>query len=137
MLDAFDRENTILHQDWDARFEKTTDDITLIQTVAADEPKPVWCSADISQRRKRPDERLALGASGMTSVFLRGGFHSLSYHDQARLLINVWPNVILQCATCREPTIFQIGAQVNAMKVERVCPTRDLLLPPSKPRKRR
>src|SRR5690606_10865066 len=132
MLDGFDRLNTILHQDWDARFEKTAQDPLLIRTVASDTPKPVWVSADISQYRKRPDERKALGESGMSAVYVRGGFHDLSYHDQARLLINVWPNVILQCSNCREPTVFEIGNNVRTMKVEFYCLTKELLLPPGK-----
>lgn len=133
MLDGFDRDNTILHQDWDARFDNRTDDVSLIETVAADEPMPVWFTADVRQRTS-PDERKALGSSGMTAVFLRGGFHDLTPHNQARLLINVWPNVVLQCRTCREPTIFEIGNRVTTMKVDRVCLTRELIVPRKKKR---
>lgn len=135
MLDAVDRDNTMRHQDWDARFDPTSLDLVLIEAVSTDEPKPIWVTADLNQVRRNADERIALGNSGMTAIFFRSGFHDHSPWDQARLLVTVWPSVILQCSNVKEPTIFEVGAQLNTRKVEKVCLTRELII--SKPKRKR
>jgi len=41
MLSHFDRENNIVHQDDDARFQADSPDAEIINTLAAEIPKPV------------------------------------------------------------------------------------------------
>jgi hypothetical protein len=122
MLDAYDRNNSISHQDRDARFTPETDDVTLIRTVGGDDPKPVWVSADVSQYQRFPAERLALVESGMHAVFFRAGFHNQSFRDQAIKLLTVWDNVARQCATARAPTLFEVGSRIHSNKVEAIGP---------------
>jgi hypothetical protein len=107
MLDAYDVHNTARHLDDDARFEKTSADVDIIATVAADVPKPVYVTADLANRRV-PEERAALRDSGMSIVFLRGKFHHIAIHDQAVKLLRIWPEVVAACERCREPTAFEI-----------------------------
>jgi hypothetical protein len=123
MLDAYDRDNTIAHLDGDNRFSPTTPDIDWIQTIAADQPKPVLITADQRMRRD-PVERHALAHSGLTIVFLRAGFHKLTFHDQAVKLLTMWPKIVELVGRVAEPTAFEITPA--ARKVDRLCKTKDL-----------
>lgn len=107
MLDAYDVENTIRHLDDDARFTPRSADVDIINAVAADEPKPVYVTADQGNRRI-PEERAALRESGMSIVFFRGRFHHIAIHDQAMKLLGIWPEVVKACERCREPMAFEI-----------------------------
>lgn len=121
---AYDRANTVVHQNWDGRFVHDTDDVTLITTVAGD-PDTIWVSADMAQRRVQA-ERAALAQSGLTAVFFRGGIHAMKPRDQALKVICAWDNIVLACRTCREPSVFEISNRTLADKVECVCLTKDL-----------
>jgi hypothetical protein len=123
MLDAYDRDNTILHLDDDNRFSPDTSDIDWIQTTASDTPKPVLITAD-QRLRRDPVERHALAHSGLTIVFLRAGFHNLTFHDQAVKLLTIWPKIVEIATRVTEPTAFEITPA--ARKVDRLCRTKDL-----------
>jgi hypothetical protein len=126
MLRAFDRDNNIDHEDWDKRFSHDAEDTDLIGVVAGDTPKPVWVSADLSQR-KNPAERLALARSGMSLVFFRAGFNSaFSFHQQAIKIVTVWPSVVQQCQTTRQPSVFEVSSKLHSEKVEYKCLTTEL-----------
>lgn len=123
MLDAYDVENTIRHLDDDARFYPNSPDVDIIAAVSADEPKPVYVTADQGNRRV-PAERAALRDSGMTVIFLRGRFHHIAIHDQALKLLRIWPEIVNACARCREPKAFEITPGSNKVSVWKL--TRDL-----------
>lgn len=123
MLDAYDRDNTITHLDGDNRFSPKTRDIDWIQAIAADNPKPVLITAD-QRLRRDPVERHALAHSGLMIVFLRAGFHNLTFHDQAVKLLTMWPKIMDVVGRATEPTAFEITPA--ARKVDRLCKTKDL-----------
>lgn len=119
MLDNYDRNNIIVHQDDDKRFEKNAHDPDIIRIVAGDPGPPVWVSADIEQKRN-PLERLALRESGMTCVFFKGfhGKKSQTFRFQAIKILTVWDDVCAQCQRCRQPTVFEVGGKMTTSKVE-------------------
>ena len=123
MLDAYDAENTISHQDDDNRFEPTTEDAALIRMIASDQSRPVFVTSDTAMKRRDP-ERIALADSSLTIVFLRGGWAQLDLHTQACKLLSIWPEIVRQASRCREPTVFEISPQ--AKKVDCLCKTTDL-----------
>ena len=53
MINHFDRKNNVVHQDDDSRFEDDSEDTFIIEELSRERPKPVWITADLSQRRKR------------------------------------------------------------------------------------
>lgn len=105
MLAAFDRDNNIVHQDDDSRFEPTSTDTHIISTLAEECPKPVWITSDISQR-KVPEERRALRNSAMTIFFFRK--NNGAPHFQALKALAIWPTLVKYAATAKEPTAFQV-----------------------------
>lgn len=123
MLNAYDRDNTIAHLDDDSRFSPGTADIIWIEAIASDDPKPVLMTAD-QRLRRDPVERRALAGSGLTVVFLRAGFHNLTFHDQAVKLLTIWPKIVEVVSHVREPTAFEITPA--ARKVDRLCRTDQL-----------
>ena len=123
MLDAYDRENEIQHLDDDSNFAPTTPDIEWIRKIASYEPKPILITAD-QRMRRNPVERRALSESGLTIVFLRSGFHQLTFHDQAVKLLTLWPKIIDVTGRVLEPTAFEITPA--ARKVDKLGKTRDL-----------
>lgn len=120
MLDAYDRDSTIRHLDDDSRFSANTPDIEWIQTIAFDSPRPVLVTADQRMRRD-PVERQALTHSGLTIVFLRAGFHNLTFHDQAVKLLTTWPKIIEAVSRATEATAFEVTPA--SRKVDRLCKT--------------
>lgn len=122
MLNAYDRNSSISHLDDDNRFSPTTPD-ELIRALSHSEPQPVFITADQRMRRD-PVERRALASSKLTIVFLRAGFHHLSFHDQAVKLLTVWPKIVDVVSRVTEPTAFEITPA--ARKVDRLCKTSQL-----------
>ena len=130
MLNAFDRRNQIVRQDDDRRFEQDSDDAHIIRALASEDPKPIWVTNDISQK-KVPAERLALRESEMTIFFVRRNYHLP--HHQALKLLAVWPTVIDFAEFVREPTAFMISSGQLAKsgigrKVDKLCLTKDICL---------
>lgn len=123
MIDAYDAANSVIHQDDDIRFTPTTDDISLIELLSADDPLPIWVTGDLGQKR-RPLEREALRQSELTVIFLRAGWFQLPFHTQAVKLLTLWPKMVLEASRAREPTAFEISP--TSMKVDRLRPTRNL-----------
>ena len=123
MLDAYDRDNTISHLDDDRRFSPDTPDVELIQTIASGDPRPVFITAD-QRMRRNPVERHALAHSGLTIVFLRAGFHQLTFHDQAVKLLTIWPKIAEAVERVSEPMAFEVTPA--ARKVDRLRETRKL-----------
>ena len=120
MLDAYETDHTITHLDDDSRFVPETADVDWIEAIAAEEPKPILVTADINIARK-PVERQALRASGLTVVFLKSRFHQLPFHTQAVKLLTIWPELVDKVSRCREPTAFEITPA--ATKMRRLGPT--------------
>ena len=108
MLHDIDREHSIVHQDDDNRFEDTSTDVHIINTLAAEEPKPVFLTEDISQK-KNPEERKALANSGMSIVFWRK-LSQAAHTDQAIRVLAIWPSIVDYCNHCKVPTAFQVPA---------------------------
>ena len=123
MLDAFDANHTVRHLDDDARFGPRSADVDIIATVAGDNPKPVYVTADLGNRTVTA-ERQALRDSGMTVIFLRRRFHHIEFHQQAVKLLTLWPQIVRECSRCVEPTAFEITPAAN--KLNRIGPTREL-----------
>jgi hypothetical protein len=123
MLEAYDGENKIVHQDDDGRFAPDSPDADIIDGLSNDDPRPVLITADEAIKR-RPHERMALAASGLTVVFLRPGFSNLARHAQAVKLLTVWPEIVTAVSRCKVPTAFEIGP--GARKVQTLGPTRAL-----------
>ncbi len=120
MLNAYDRDSTIAHLDDDGRFSPTTPDVEWIRCIASDDPKPVLTTADQRMRRD-PIERHALARSGLTIIFLRAGFHHLTFHEQAVKLLTIWPKVVDGVRWVKNPTAFEITPA--SRKVDRLCDT--------------
>lgn len=127
IIAAYDRANTIVHQDRDARFDPRTTDEDLIMAVGQESPKPVWVSADIAQKKKNGVERLALVNSGMTLVFFRGGFNSTPFHQQAVKILTVWPNIVQLTQYAKGPTLFEVSNGMSSNKVEDLGLVKDCL----------
>lgn len=121
MLDAYDGRNPVRHLDDDRRFNPRSTDVQIITTVASDDPRPVYVTADL-ENRTVPEERAALRDSGMSVIFLRRRFHHLDFHVQAVKLLTLWPQILKECSRCVEPTAFEITPAAN--KLTRLGPTR-------------
>lgn len=106
MLHGIDREHSIVHQDDDNRFEDTSTDVHIINTLASETPKPVFLTQDIGQK-KDPDERKALADSGMSIVFWRK-LSQASHFDQAIRVLAIWPAIVDYCDRCKVPTAFEV-----------------------------
>jgi len=124
MLNQFDVNHTIRHLDDDGRFDQRTQDVELVETLASENPKPVFLTADTKMRKKNPEERRALAQSGLTVVFFRKRWHDLSFNDQAWKLLRIWPRVVKETEICRRPTTFEITPRAN--KVQWIGFTEDL-----------
>ena len=127
MLNHFDRDNNIVHQDDDGRFAPDEEDVTIITTLASEDPRPVWVTADLAQLRS-PIERAALRDSGMTIFFRKR--NNFTPHMQALKMLAIWPTVVEYAHTARVPTAFvipggKIGAKLNT-KIDRLGNTSDL-----------
>jgi hypothetical protein len=120
---AYDADNKIVHQSHDARFVDDSPDTDIIQALSSDRPRPVLVTADEAMQR-RPHERKALAASGLTVVFLHAGFSNVDRHTQAVKLLTIWPEVVKDTSRCKVPTAFEIGPA--ARKVQTICETKDL-----------
>lgn len=121
MLAAYDGENTIVHLK--DEFAENTQDVDFIPELARRDPRPVYLTADLRQRRDRA-ERAALAESGLTVVFFKNGFNSLPMHDQAVKTLKLWPAIVEATTRARQPTAFEITPA--GTKVDRVGLTREL-----------
>lgn len=127
MLSNFEREHNVVHQDDDGRFAPDCEDVEIIRTLAAENPKPVWITADLTQK-KNPAERAALRESRMTVFFAKR--HRLTPHTQSLKWLAVWPTVVDFALTAKVPTAFMIpfgrlGGRLNT-KIDRLGPTAGL-----------
>lgn len=128
MLGQFERNHNVIHQDDDSRFEADSEDVHIINTLADDVPKPVWITADVSQR-KNAAERVALRGSGMTIFFCRR--FAVDPHHQALKLLAIWPTIVKSAQNARVPTAFEVPigkiatGSINR-KVTRLCNTSEL-----------
>ncbi|NLF31087.1 MAG: hypothetical protein GX591_09400 [Planctomycetes bacterium] len=121
MLNHFDAGHTVSHITEDRRFQHNTPDVDIIASLAAESPRPVFLTADMSMYRKVPVERLALADSGLTIVFFRRNFDNLDFPTRAWKLVKLWPQIIAETTRCRVPTMFEITAK--AEKVQSLGPT--------------
>lgn len=124
ILQAYDTDNEITHQDDDVRFVCTDEDISILEALSQQEPKPVFITADVNMRHRNPDERQALRGSGLTCVFMKKGVNNLSFHEQAWKILKLWPEIVRHTGSCREPTAFEVGPA--ARKVQRYRSTKEL-----------
>lgn len=127
MLSHYDRQNNVVHQDDDIRFEWDSPDHEIILTLGGENPRPVWITADHGQRRD-PIERAALRDSGMTIFFSKK--NNGDPHFQSLKWLAVWPAVVSYAQTSKLPTAYEIpfgriGAKLNE-KINRLGPTSDL-----------
>jgi len=127
MLGHFERRHNVVHQDDDSRFDPDSEDVYIINTLASEPEKPVWITADISQR-KNAEERAALRGSGMTLFFCKKA--AVHPHHQALKLLAVWPTIVECAENARVPTAFEvpmgkIGGNLNR-KITRLGNTSDL-----------
>lgn len=127
MLANFDRENNIVHQDDDNRFQRDTDDVTIVSALSSENPKPVWITADIAQK-KNVLERAALRESGMSIFFFKN--NNGAPHFQALKALAIWPTLVEYAGRAKAPTAFEvpagrIGGNLNT-KIDRLGPTAEL-----------
>ncbi len=127
ILSHLDRKNNIVHQDEDGRFAEDEEDVNIIDALAAEDPKPVWITADLGQMRK-PIERAALRDSQMTLFFRKR--NNFTPHMQAMKMMAIWSTVVDLAQNVRAPTAFvipggSIGAKLNS-KIDRLGNTADL-----------
>lgn len=111
MINGFDTDNTIIHQDEDQRFVRDTPDIQLIDTLSRERPSPVLLTADLNMKTKYAVERKALAGSGLSVVFFRKTFHNLSVHMQAQKILAVWPAIVIATTDAQAPTAFEVTAK--------------------------
>lgn len=124
MLDIFDVENQVVHQDDDARFIHTDEDVHIVEMLGQEDPTPVLVTADVNMYTRRPNEQQALRDSGLTCVFIKKGFTQLPFHDQALKLLKLWPEIVKETSRCRRPTAFEVTPA--AVKLKRRALTKDL-----------
>jgi len=124
ILDIFDAEHQVIHQDDDRRFASTDQDTYIIETLSQENPKPVFVSADVNIYTRRANERQALRGSGLTCVFLKKGFSNLPFREQTLKLVRLWSEIAKQTSRCRQPTTFEVTPA--AVKLNRYALTRDL-----------
>ena len=124
MLDAFDLENVVRHQDQDSRFVDVSEDTLIVATVAKDDPPPIFMTCDVNMYTRNPVERKALKESGLTCVFIKKNFNNLSFHQQAMKLLSLWPAIVRETSLCRFPTAFEITPA--ATKLQYCCLTHEL-----------
>jgi hypothetical protein len=126
MIGHFDRENLVVHQDDDNRFDADSEDVHIIRVLSGEPHKPCWITADLSQKRD-PAERAALRDSGMTIFFFKK--NNGTPHFQALKVLSVWPKITELAATARVPTAFEVPfgkiGKLNE-KIDRICPTAEL-----------
>jgi hypothetical protein len=127
IINAFEQDHNVTHQDWDGRFTDDSEDVHIINTLAAEREKPVWITADLRQRSNAA-ERAALRSSGMTVFFLKRS--AVLPHHQALKMLAVWPTLVESAQNARVPTAFEIpigriGAKFNT-KITRLCNTSEL-----------
>lgn len=108
MIGNFDRKNTIVHQDDDVRFDIDDTDAHILKILASEEPKPIWITADVAQKRK-PDERVALRDSGMTVFFFKGFFKNKNPHFQSLKVLSIWPRI----AELSEPPMYLLHSRFH------------------------
>jgi len=108
MLDAYDAGNIVLHHDQDPRFDEDSADTDIISEISQDKPRPIFITADVNMYTKNPNERIALANSGLTVVFIKKHFTSLSFHQQALKLLTIWPLIVQETTRCRRPTAFEV-----------------------------
>ncbi len=123
MLDEYDDEHDVVHEDEVKRFKPETPDVEMIKALAKENPKPVLVTCDVNMLSRDAIERKALSESGLTVVFFRKTLHNLSFHEQTLKAIKAWPDIVKATTRCKEPTAFEVT--VNG-KVKRICRTRDL-----------
>lgn len=133
MLNAWDRDNTITHQEDDRRFVQGDPDTKIIRLAASDTPKPVFITAD-EANKKHPEERRALAEAEMTVVFLKSGYHDIDFHTRSWKFLALWPELVRTVSRVKAPTAFEITAAMK--KLDRICLTADLAQTPTR-RKRR
>lgn len=126
MMHNYDRENNVVHQDDDVRFTHDTDDISMIETLASESPKPCWITADLSQRTVAA-ERVALRDSGMTIFFFKK--NNGAPHHQALKALAIWPTLVDLAESARVATAFVIPfGRIGKIgtKIDRLGNTSDL-----------
>lgn len=109
MINHFDRQNLVVHQDEDRRFVNNADDILLINTVKQDDDHVIWVTSDISQRTNAR-ERQALKDSGMSLVFFKRFHKNANAHYQAMKVLAVWPRLCQLCDTNRVKMAYEVPA---------------------------
>ena len=124
MLDGYDQQNHIMHQDDDKRFDCKDEDVFIVQALSQEDPKPVFITADVNMYTRKPNERKALRESGLTCVFFKKRFNNLPVHDQAMKVLKLWPEIVEQTSRCRHPYAFEVSPA--ATKLHRYCLTKDL-----------
>ena len=88
------------------RFDGDTPDIEWIGRLSR-ERDWVIVSGDVAITRK-PHEREAWAASGLTAFFMSKGFTNLHLFDQGSRLIRVWPHIANQAALARPGSGFVV-----------------------------
>lgn len=109
VLNEWSTSDDLLHQDDDDRFEKTSSDVFIIQTLSKERPRPIFLTADLNIRRKYPEERRALRDSGLIVFFFKKGFHNLPIRVQAQKAIGIWDEIVEKATQCSKPVAFSVG----------------------------
>ncbi len=129
MVGNFERAHDVIHQDDDANFQPTDEDVDIVKKVSELYRPAVWITADIAQKRK-PDERAALRDSGLSVFFFKGIFgEGKDPHFQVLKVLSAWPRIVEEATRAKVPTAYEIPcgpAGVRLAKIDRLGPTAEL-----------
>jgi hypothetical protein len=110
---AFFPEDTIVHLRYDERFTAASLDHDIYNTLAHDNPPPVFVTSDRAQKTRGSVERQALRDSGLTVIFFAKDYAHLDIHSQALVAIKAWPEIRRSVARCAHPTIFDVSSHAK------------------------
>ena len=115
---ALDRDNNILHHDWDQRFNKRTTDIEWLTALAKDEPRWIVLSGDSSILRNKT-EQLALRESKLTFFCLSKVWTHMQIWEFSWRFIKIWPDIVETASRASSrPQIHEVaGGKSNKIEL--------------------
>lgn len=119
MLDQYDAENVIVHQDDDGRFKKTDPDEHWMRRLAEDNVPWVVVTADLRIIKDKA-QRQVFREVNLPWVTYARGWNNISFHERAWKTLRVWPEVVGAVQRARQPTLFEIPVVATKITVVKV-----------------
>jgi hypothetical protein len=108
MLVQYETDHLCRYHDDDNRFTRTTPDVEIIATLAAD-TEYLWVLISVDRHiTTRPTERAALARSGLRFFYLGKAWSRMSTHEQAWRFLREWPRLV-EAATNHRGRVFEIS----------------------------